>query len=515
VINWRLNEGSPFKLLRNSRKTGTVSSAPPQGLASSSTVWRRAAAPFALLVFVVILGVKGIFFLLDSRPAYFLGDSGSYLATATIEWIPGDRSFLYGYVIRGIAYQLHSLECLVAGQVLLSGIAAWLLFFALVRLFEVRFWIAAIFGLLCAIEPLQLLAERYVMTETCANILFAAQIVLALAYVRRGRLWTVLLAQAAGVLLIGIRISFLPEVMVNSVLVPLSSPQAILFFGSVMQRLRGRAWAMPKRQTLLFVAHLALVLLVTRDLIHRYKHWYGRLEHREAALFYSNGSFLISDFAPLVEPEDFPIAAMRDRVFGNLQIDRHDMSMRPAQHFSPGGLVRNFMTAFPNERQANDLETTTALHALFRQPLGALRLAFRTFILYFHPSLLKETLAIDEGAGQKMSDTMRLWLAQLYRVPNPQDFEPSLTKRWHMAAEPWYWTILATLCVSPMFLFVCRRQDRPMVLVCVVTALIFLEGVTLTVDRPTPRFLTTDAWLVLLLFGMAVNQVAARARMLG
>jgi hydroxymethylbilane synthase len=37
-------------LLRNSRKTGSVSSAPPQGLASSSTVWRRATAPFALVI---------------------------------------------------------------------------------------------------------------------------------------------------------------------------------------------------------------------------------------------------------------------------------------------------------------------------------------------------------------------------------------------------------------------------------------------------------------------------------
>jgi hypothetical protein len=35
-------------ILRNSRKTGAVSSTPPEGLASSSTVWRRAAASFAL-----------------------------------------------------------------------------------------------------------------------------------------------------------------------------------------------------------------------------------------------------------------------------------------------------------------------------------------------------------------------------------------------------------------------------------------------------------------------------------
>jgi hypothetical protein len=36
-------------LLRKTRKTVAVSSAPPQGLASSFLRWRRAAAPFALL----------------------------------------------------------------------------------------------------------------------------------------------------------------------------------------------------------------------------------------------------------------------------------------------------------------------------------------------------------------------------------------------------------------------------------------------------------------------------------
>jgi hypothetical protein len=39
----------PLLLLRNTRKTVTVSSAPPKELASSFDVWRRASAPFALL----------------------------------------------------------------------------------------------------------------------------------------------------------------------------------------------------------------------------------------------------------------------------------------------------------------------------------------------------------------------------------------------------------------------------------------------------------------------------------
>jgi len=45
---WR-RAAAPFALSRNSRKTGAVSSVPPESLREFLTVWRRAAAPFALL----------------------------------------------------------------------------------------------------------------------------------------------------------------------------------------------------------------------------------------------------------------------------------------------------------------------------------------------------------------------------------------------------------------------------------------------------------------------------------
>ena len=53
-----------------------------------------------LYVFLAILIVKGVFLILDPTPAYFLGDSESYLATSVIHWIPPDRSFLYGLLIQ-------------------------------------------------------------------------------------------------------------------------------------------------------------------------------------------------------------------------------------------------------------------------------------------------------------------------------------------------------------------------------------------------------------------------------
>ncbi len=74
-----------------------------------------------------------------------------------------------------------------------------------------------------------------------------------------------------------------------------------------------------------------------------------------------------------------------------------------------------------------------------------------------------------EGAG-------KTWIQQFYGVPDPKAYELSLTKRWHLAAYPWYWVILCTLLGSPLVLLICRRRERPVMILCVATALIFLVG---------------------------------------
>jgi hypothetical protein len=454
----------------------------------------------------MILLIKITMFAIDSRPAYFLGDSESYLATATINWIPPGRSFLYGLLIRLVANHAHSLQRLVAFQVLLSTVTAWLLCVALLKIFRVRFWIAALFSALCAVEPLQLLMERYVMTETCANFIFAVYLILLLLYVNESQLRYLIAGQALGVLLIGIRVSFLPLVLVSSISIPLLSRPAIAFISALRDRATARNFAFWKNLQPPAAA-LLISLIVSQGLIVSYEHLYGRLEHREPALLYENGAFLIADFAPLVEREDFPRDAPVNSILSNLTIDRHDFGMRPAQHFSPGGLVWSIGRTVTDPRKQNDVAAATAIHAVFRQPLGALKLAWKTFMLYFDPVTLRDTLKIDEGVGQEFTANGKDWLQSVYNVKDPREFEPSITKSWHLAAMPWYWVILVSLCASPLLWFVCEHRDRASITVSVVYALIFLVGASLTVDRPTPRFLTSDAWLVLLMFGFITNRL--------
>ncbi len=453
---------------------------------------------FGLLL--AILCIKVVFLFADPRPSYFFGDSATYLATATIKAIPPDRSFLYGLFIRKTAYHWHSLQSLIWIQVLISALAAWLVSLTLIRIFSLKLSLAAAAGILCAVEPLQLLAERYVLTESCANFLFALHLFLVLEYVRSGRLRFLLPAQLAGVLLIGFRISFLPLVLLDSVLPPF---------------LWGASMGSKARRMAAVGAHLFLALVVSQSLLTIYKQWYGSLIPREPSLFYEPGAFLVATFSPLIEPEDFPEPTRREAIFRNSPYDRHDLLSRAAQHFVEGGLWPNILKEFPDEKRANELAEATAIHAVLRQPAATARLASQTFLEYFDRGVLQRELVSDEGAENLMNADVKDWLQRLYGVADPKDYELSTVKKWHLLASPWYWFILCTLPVWALLLLVFpsgRSDHWPALIVCILAGLLFFGDAILLVDHPTPRFLTSAAWLTLLMTALATSFLLRRIR---
>jgi hypothetical protein len=104
-----------------------------------------------------------------------------------------------------------------------------------------------------------------------------------------------------------------------------------------------------------------------------------------------------------------------------------------------------------------------------------------------------------------MKEETKGWLQHLYGVSDTTPYQMSLTKRWHLSAVPWYWLILCSLILSPLVFLVRPAMDRPPLILCTTAALLFLSGVTVTIDRPTPRFLTSAAWIVLLLLGISFS----------
>jgi hypothetical protein len=448
-----------------------------------------------LYTFIGILGIKLLLLMADGRPAYFFGDSGAYLSTATAKYIPPDRSFLYGLLIRRVAYRLHCLQAIIGLQVFVSAVAAWLISVALAKVFRVRLWLAITVALLCSIEPLQLLSERYILTESWANFLFALHFTLILIYLRTGRAWCLLTAQLAGVMLIAFRIGFLPIVVVNSIL-----PPVLAGFNAIRTR---------RLQTV--GLHICLAFGLSQGLLTMYEHWYGRLIHREPALFYQQGAFLVAAFSPLIEPDDFPDPSHRDAVFKQLKYDPHNIVDRPAQHFLPGGIWPNISKEIPDEKLANEMAIGTTIHAALRQPVGVMRLAVKTYTMYFDLRLLRHHLLFDEGADNTFDPTVIGWLQKLYGISDPHLFELSPIKLWHLFAVPWYWLILVSLPIG-ILICVIYPHDRPLFALCGLAGLTFLASATLLVDNPTPRFLTSAAWFVLLMFGIATEHLLRSSR---
>src|SRR4029077_19345210 len=136
-------------------------------------------------------------------------------------WIPEDRSYFYGYLVRWLALFPHSFTPLLVIQALASGATA--IVFALIcsRFFELSNTLWFLFGLICALDPLQLVWERYVMTETFSLLVYVLVLYWSLAYLRDRLLWQLAVVQALSVLLIGFRMSYLLVVQACTILLPL------------------------------------------------------------------------------------------------------------------------------------------------------------------------------------------------------------------------------------------------------------------------------------------------------
>src|SRR5438093_3149426 len=169
----------------------------------------------------LVFAIKLLLLWLDPTLKLFMGDSWSYIWTALTGWIPGDRSYFYGYLVRWLAVWPHSLTPLLVIQSLASGATA--IVFALIcsRFFEMSNSLSFLIGLLCALDPCQLVWERYVMTETFSLLVYVLVLYWSMAYLRDRRLWQLAVVQALSVMLIGFRISYLLLVQVCTILLPL------------------------------------------------------------------------------------------------------------------------------------------------------------------------------------------------------------------------------------------------------------------------------------------------------
>src|SRR4030095_15550547 len=107
-------------------------------------------------------------------------------------------------------------------------------------------------------------------------------------YLRGRRLWTLIVLQITGIVLVAFRVTFVPVVLVSSIVLPL------FLFVFVDGKRPSRAWRL--RQVAI---HFSCSLLLFVGLHQAYKAWNGSLSKLPPAYSYADGFFLLSNVSPL------------------------------------------------------------------------------------------------------------------------------------------------------------------------------------------------------------------------
>ncbi|MFL6450187.1 MAG: hypothetical protein ACJ746_21285 [Bryobacteraceae bacterium] len=454
-------------------------------LSSFGGVKRPCVAPI-LYICLLVAACKLAFYIADPYPSFHFGDSGAYLATALLKWIPPDRSFTYGFLLRPLVLRTHSFGPVLAIQILASGLASVVLGILLLCYFRAKPLVASVFACLCAVEPLQLMSERFVMTEAIATFGFAMYLWTAFSFIRFKRISTLIGVQMLGVALVSLRYSFLPLVLLLSVALP------VLAF-----------YKRPRISWRPLLLRLVVSVVAGQFLLSGYRHLYGTLAQTKPAYLSRDGEFLLADMAPIITPQDFPVPGERAELFQRIRIPLNDINNRPFHRWGELGLCQALLAvSHQDEDLANSLARRTALRAMRRDPLGVVALGFRTYMQFLTYQKLSWALKLNQGhfngPTYKDIDMIRRW----FGVDALDRKYESITKNWQSVAVPWCWLIVLLPWLYAAEMFWHRDQVSRLDWVLLLSALCTLGCAIVPVENPNPRYLFPLPWLSILILGV-------------
>ena len=449
----------------------------------------------ALCYFIVIaLAIKGALLIADPSPQIFLGDSDSYLYTAVTGWIPPDRSFLYGFLIRWISVTSGSLFSLVLCQVLASSISAGLVGWMLWRFLGISKPFAAVATILCSLDPIQLMYERFVMAEPFSLLAALSAVSFLLLFVDNGRQRYLVFASLAGVVAVALRISFLPAVVALSFSAPV-----IRFF---VKDAGPPIGAQTRRNSLVF--SLALVTVCHFSLYTGYKLLNGRLSAAPPAYQYADGFSLLSAWCPVMTLSDLQAVGLSGTILKGTVA--RTLESRRAHRWLPDGISAALNHQYSDPLKANAVAKKLAFHIFRRDPLGVAALGVRTYLRGWQLTVIKNCIMEDTGANRPVSPDLFQRLERQFHVAvDRQGGQKTLSKSYFACSILWYRILLLTPILLVITTGFARRRDRAFVLVVTIyAAAILVTAVGLTVDNSI-RYLHPLGWTFFFLVGFWVR----------
>jgi len=480
--------------------------------AASKSICAGAASPAAnawWLFCALVLAIKLLLLWLDPTPKLFMGDSWSYVWTSLTGRSPGDRSYFYGYLIRWLAIWPHSFAPLLVMQAFASSATA--IMFALIcsRFFEMSNGLSFLFGLLCALDPLQLVWERYVMTEAFSLLVYVLVLYWSLAYLRDRRLWQLAVVQALSVLLIGFRMSYLLLVQACTILLPLTA-----FARCAFPVLRNRAKPrIPQANVLMIgLTHVIASIAMMVVLHGAYKYANGRLTKREPRYLYSTGNHLAAVWAPALEPSDATDPRFGELIASGDQFKIKDLHLRNAQEYSEGFLIKRWREIEKRRRTNERVTRETAINALRRRPLAIVGLTLQTYMEYWDLPLIRLYARTDLGYGELSDDQLKTFAEKFgFKMVKQLPAQPfSLSQLYFLVAWPYYLVVVLSPLVCAIATWLSR--ERAFALLLFFHASILLVVVTAFVPQASVRYIQPVSLLTLLGVAICVDWLARKAR---
>lgn len=478
--------------------------------AAPKSICGGAASPAAnvwWLFCALVLAIKLLLLWLDPTPKLFMGDSWSYIRTALIGSIPGDRSYFYGYLIRCFAVWPQSFTPLLVVQALASAVTA--IVFALIcsHFFRMSNRISFLFGLICALDPCQLVWERYVMTETFSLFVYVLVLYWSLLYLRDRRIWQLAAVQALSVVLIGFRMSYLLVVLACTILLPL-----IAFALAPMRAVRKQSD--PRRLSPLTTgfAHVVASLGIMLLMHGAYKQVYGKLRKGEPAYLHDAGAQLVSMWAPALQPDNATDPRFRELIAEGDKFKLKDLQLRNAQRFGKGFLIDRWRQIENNRKKSDRIAKETAMNALRRRPLQIVGLAMKTYMEYWGIASIQSYAREDLGYGELTEEQVRV-LAEKFRFTTvkllpSQPF--SLLQRYFLAGWPYYFIVVVSPLTCALATWVSRQ--RAFAFLLFIHASILMVVITALSGQACIRYLQPVSLLTLLSIAVCVDWLARRAR---
>ena len=451
---------------------------------SEARTWR-----YLGLILVLQLGLT----LLDPTPRYLMGDSASYLWSVFHDG-PYDRSWTYPAWFLGPILSLHSAKLVTYLQCALGVIPAWVAF-GLVSGRDGRRSdiIALVAACLCLIEPLALIYQRFFLADSLGLVLVSAAAFFCVRVIDRSAGAPVYAALAAPcmVLAASLRSSQVPSLALLCGLTLL----VLLFF----------------RRDYRAGAAMAASLVLFQLAFSHYALEYQGVRGYNAA----SGRFLLAAVLPIVsraDVEPYIDPARTPAILDDLARDRRS---RPIEMFKPGlttdqiqHATENGRSAAENVKRESRLAGHIAIHAILRDPVGFIGLAWSSYLDYFDEPLTHGRVLEEAGNREFVPGVIPL-LAE-NRIDDVVDSASvqSPVRSYFEAAWRYYGLIPP---ISAILLAACLFLDRrPSTLTLAAFGLASAASQVALSTEPVPRYLVVAAWVNIVVAGRIICVLATR-----